>query len=94
MMARLLAFQSWRLSIAQVRPGSGPRGGQPYPFFLAQPLADGPEALGERGGWWAEWKYDGIRAQVVRRESQVWIWSRGEELVSERFPEVLAAARH
>jgi hypothetical protein len=74
--------------------GSGPRGGQPYPFFLAQPLADGPEALGERGGWWAEWKYDGIRAQVVKRESQVWIWSRGEELVSERFPEVLAAARH
>lgn len=74
--------------------GSGPRGGQPYPFFLAQPLADGPEALGERSGWWAEWKYDGIRAQVVKRESQVWIWSRGEELVSERFPEVQAAARH
>ncbi|MDN3919169.1 ATP-dependent DNA ligase [Roseateles violae] len=71
----------------------GARGGQPYPFFLAHALPGEPAAsLGERGDWLAEWKYDGIRAQVVKREGQVWIWSRGEELVSERFPEVALAA--
>ncbi len=71
---------------------SGARGGQPYPFFLAHPLPGEPAALGERSGWLAEWKYDGIRAQVVKREGQVWIWSRGEELVTERFPEVVLEA--
>jgi DNA ligase-1 len=82
------------LTAAASQEGSGPRGGQPYPFFLAQPLGGGPDALGHRSDWIAEWKYDGIRAQVVKRESQVWIWSRGEELVTERFPEVaLDAAR-
>ncbi|MBL0719063.1 cisplatin damage response ATP-dependent DNA ligase [Piscinibacter sp. Jin2] len=84
-----------------------PAGGQPYPFFLAHPLEAGgpvePEALAERLGpctdWLAEWKADGIRAQLVCRPATepggpaVWLWSRGEELVSERFPEVLAAAR-
>lgn len=71
---------------------SGTRGGQPYPFFLAHALPGEPAALGARGDWLAEWKYDGIRAQVVKRDGQVWIWSRGEELVTERFPEVDAAA--
>ena len=70
--------------------------GQPYPFFLAHPL-DVPEAqldarLGSTGDWIVEWKYDGIRAQVVKRQGQVWIWSRGEELVTERFPEIASAA--
>jgi DNA ligase-1 len=65
------------------------RGGQPYPFFLAHPLPGAPaDSLGAREDWLAEWKYDGIRAQVVKRDGQVWIWSRGEELVTERFPEV------
>ena len=72
---------------------SGARGGQPYPFFLAHPLPGEPTAtLGGRSDWLAEWKYDGIRAQVVKREGQVWIWSRGEELVTERFPEVALEA--
>jgi DNA ligase 1 len=71
---------------------SGTRGGQPYPFFLAHALTAEPATLGERSDWLAEWKYDGIRAQVVKREGQVWIWSRGEELVTERFPEVVLAA--
>ncbi|RZL37149.1 MAG: ATP-dependent DNA ligase, partial [Rubrivivax sp.] len=71
---------------------SGSRGGQPYPFFLAHALPGEPSALGARGDWLAEWKYDGIRAQVVKRDGRVWIWSRGEELVTERFPEVEAAA--
>ncbi len=71
-------------------------GGQPYPFFLAHAL-DVPPAqleakLGPPTDWLVEWKYDGIRAQLVRRDGQCWIWSRGEELVTERFPEVVAAA--
>ncbi|MCE4556901.1 ATP-dependent DNA ligase [Pelomonas cellulosilytica] len=70
----------------------GTRGGQPYPFFLAHALPGEPAALGAREDWLAEWKYDGIRAQVVKRDGQVWIWSRGEELVTERFPEVLLEA--
>lgn len=68
--------------------------GQPYPFFLAHALQAPPESLGDVHQWLAEWKYDGIRAQLVRRAGQVWIWSRGEELVTERFPEVVAQAGH
>lgn len=71
--------------------------GQPYPFFLAHPLqlplAEFDTALGPTADWQVEWKYDGIRAQLVKRASQVWIWSRGEELVTERFPEVVALAQ-
>lgn len=71
--------------------------GQPYPFFLAHALDDGPpediaRRLGAVADWQAEWKYDGIRAQLVKRAGQVWLWSRGEELVTERFPEVAALA--
>ncbi|MGZ5206102.1 MAG: ATP-dependent DNA ligase [Caldimonas sp.] len=70
--------------------------GQPYPFFLAHQLDLPPgefaAKLASPDDWFVEWKYDGIRAQVVKRASQVWIWSRGEELVTERFPEVVAAA--
>ena len=66
---------------------------KPYPFFLANPLKDGPDLLlGEPEKWIAEWKWDGIRAQVIRREGETFIWSRGEELVTEQFPEVAAAA--
>lgn len=72
-------------------------GGQPYPFFLAHALDIAPPQfdahLGPPADWLVEWKYDGIRAQIVRREAQVWIWSRGEELVTERFPEIVAAAQ-
>ncbi|HEY0488020.1 MAG TPA: ATP-dependent DNA ligase [Telluria sp.] len=68
------------------------RGGQPYPFFLAHQLQGEPAALGELAAWQAEWKYDGIRAQLVRRGGQNYLWSRGEDLITERFPE-LAAVR-
>lgn len=71
--------------------------GQPYPFFLAHQLdtpMDGLDArLGPVDDWLVEWKYDGIRGQVVKRAGQVWIWSRGEELVTERFPEIVALAQ-
>ncbi|MDR7333821.1 ATP-dependent DNA ligase [Roseateles asaccharophilus] len=82
-----------RFQALWVDDASGARGGQPYPFFLAHALPDEPATLGERSDWLAEWKYDGIRAQVVKRDGQVWIWSRGEELVTERFPEVELEAR-
>ncbi|MBV7456301.1 ATP-dependent DNA ligase [Acidovorax sp. sif1233] len=70
--------------------------GQPYPFFLAhpfnQPVAEMPALLGAPGDWMVEWKWDGIRAQIVRRAGAVWVWSRGEELVTDRFPELADAA--
>jgi DNA ligase-1 len=68
------------------------RGGQPYPFFLAHPLQADPRTLGPVTRWHAEWKYDGIRAQLVRRDGQTWLWSRGEDLIGERFPEISAIA--
>ncbi|PMV25901.1 MULTISPECIES: ATP-dependent DNA ligase [unclassified Pseudomonas] len=68
------------------------RGGQPYPFFLAHGLAQPVEQfdalLGAPTDWQVEWKWDGIRAQLVKRDGRLWIWSRGEELVTERFPEL------
>ncbi|CRM27387.1 ATP-dependent DNA ligase [Pseudomonas salomonii] len=68
------------------------RGGQPYPFFLAHGLAQPVEQfdalLGATADWQVEWKWDGIRAQLVKREGRLWVWSRGEELVTERFPEL------
>ena len=70
--------------------------GQPYPFFLAHqldaPLQDFDNKLGLVSDWQVEWKYDGIRGQIVKRAGEVWIWSRGEELVTERFPEIVALA--
>lgn len=65
---------------------------RPYPFYLAYALEDPLESLGEAGEWSAEWKWDGIRAQVLRRNGATYIWSRGEELVTERFPEAVGAA--
>ena len=71
--------------------------GQPYPFFLAHqldaPLEDFEARLGPVDDWQVEWKYDGIRGQIVKRAGQVWLWSRGEELVTERFPEIVALAQ-
>ncbi|KPY32802.1 ATP-dependent DNA ligase [Pseudomonas syringae] len=68
------------------------RGGQPYPFFLAhslqQPADQFEELLGPAQNWQVEWKWDGIRAQLVKRDGRLWIWSRGEELVTDRFPEL------
>jgi DNA ligase 1 len=70
---------------------------RPYPFFLASALdrtavehvaAD----LGDVAAWQAEWKWDGMRAQLVRRGDAAAVWSRGEELVNDAFPEIAAAA--
>jgi DNA ligase-1 len=64
----------------------------PYPFFLASPLEADAATLGPTSDWLAEWKWDGIRSELIRREGKCFIWSRGEDLVTERFPEVVAAA--
>lgn len=82
-----------RFEALVARDAAAADAGHPYPFFLAHPLPGEPAALGAPGDWLVEWKYDGIRAQLVKRAGRVWIWSRGEELVTERFPEVVAAAQ-
>ncbi|PTR16617.1 DNA ligase-1 [Nitrosospira sp. Nsp2] len=64
------------------------QGGQPYPFFLSHPLQTNPRTLGDIRSWHAEWKYDGIRAQLVQRSHNCYLWSRGEELITDRFPEI------
>jgi DNA ligase-1 len=61
---------------------------RPYPFFLASQLDEEPDALGDRADWLAEWKWDGIRAQIVRRAGGAYLWSRGEELITDRFPDL------
>lgn len=66
---------------------------RPYPFFLASPLEEDPASLGPIDEWQAEWKWDGIRAQVIHRAGEVLVWSRGEELVTDRYPEVAAVGR-
>lgn len=60
----------------------------PYPFCLAYALDTDPENLGAPNEWQAEWKWDGIRGQIVKRNGELFIWSRGEELVTEQFPEL------
>ena len=73
---------------------------RPYPFFLASPIdhavtdAAGVErVLGRREEWQVEWKWDGIRAQLVKRDGRLFLWSRGEDTIAERFPEIVEAVR-
>ncbi len=61
---------------------------RPYPFCLAHALEGPPEALGAIEDWQAEWKWDGIRSQLIRRQGDTFLWSRGEELVTDRYPEL------
>lgn len=65
---------------------------QPYPFFLASPLEADPPSLGPVADWILEWKWDGIRVQLLRRDGEVALWSRGEERLDGRFPEIEQAA--
>ncbi len=63
---------------------------RPYPFCLAYPLEQEIETIGEPGEWQAEWKWDGIRGQIIKRQDELFIWSRGEELITEQYPELMA----
>ncbi|EPX76234.1 ATP-dependent DNA ligase [Salipiger mucosus] len=65
---------------------------RPYPFYLAYQLDEAPETLGDPGDWLAEWKWDGIRGQLLLRGGGHHVWSRGEELMTDRFPELARAA--
>ena len=65
---------------------------RPYPFYLAYPLTEKSGELGPINNWQVEWKWDGIRGQVIKRRQQVFIWSRGEELVTEKYPELADSA--
>ncbi|MDO3625860.1 ATP-dependent DNA ligase [Mucilaginibacter sp. BT774] len=71
---------------------------RPYPFFLAYPIQETSEqqrsaeelqnTLSDAEDWQAEWKWDGIRAQMIKRGGKIFIWSRGEDLATEKFPEL------
>lgn len=63
---------------------------KPYPFYLAYGLEDAPDTLGPPADWQAEHKWDGIRGQLILRGGQHFVWSRGEELMTDRFPELAA----
>jgi DNA ligase 1 len=60
---------------------------KPYPFYLAYALEEDPALLGTPAEWQAEWKWDGIRGQLIKRNNELFVWSRGEELLTEKFPE-------
>ncbi len=99
--AKTLPSASKFIAFTAINEGAGDDildAGQPYPFFLAHqldtPLADFDARLGPVDDWQVEWKYDGIRGQIVKRAGEVWLWSRGEELVTERFPEIVALAQN
>ncbi len=63
---------------------------KPYPFYLAYAVENGVESLGAPQDWQVEWKWDGIRGQLIRRNGEVFLWSRGEDLITDRFPEINA----
>ncbi len=65
---------------------------KPYPFYLSYAVEDDPAALGNIDEWTAEWKWDGIRGQIIKRNNELFVWSRGEELVTDKFPEYDAFA--
>jgi len=60
---------------------------KPYPFYLAYALEEDPAVLGSPADWQAEWKWDGIRGLIIKRNGELFVWSRGEELMTEKFPE-------
>lgn len=60
---------------------------KPYPFYLAYALEDTPAGLGDPQEWQAEWKWDGIRGQIIKRNGLLFVWSRGEDLITDKFPE-------
>ncbi len=77
---------------APVDTSRSDRGAVPYPFFLASPLQLDKLPDSPAGQWWVEWKWDGIRGQLIHRQQGVFLWSRGEELINASFPELVAMA--
>ena len=65
---------------------------KPYPYFLASPVEKADEQFSDWQEWCVEWKWDGIRCQLVKRNGEVFLWSRGEELINDSFPDILKQA--
>lgn len=65
---------------------------KPYPYFLASPVEKPEEEFADWNEWCVEWKWDGIRAQLIKRDGEVFLWSRGEELINDSFPDILRQA--
>jgi DNA ligase-1 len=63
---------------------------KPYPFYLAYAIEEEVSNLGAPDEWQAEWKWDGIRGQIIKRNNQLFVWSRGEDLITDKFPEFAA----
>jgi DNA ligase-1 len=84
---------SFESLIAPQKDEQEPIPSRPYPFCLAHALAEGPEGIGEVQDFCVEWKWDGIRGQVIRRSDETFVWSRGEEMMEGRWPEIELAAR-
>ena len=83
--------EAWEALLCPEDTGSAPPS-RPYPFFLASPLEASIPLSTPASQWQAEWKYDGIRCQLIRRCGEVFLWSRGEDLINPGFPELIAAA--
>ena len=86
---------AWNTLLAPAEDGDAVPS-RPYPFFLASPLEPDPQCPapleGAPGDWLVEWKWDGIRGQLIHRTGGTFLWSRGEELIHDAFPELLEAA--
>jgi len=67
--------------------GENTNNSRPYPFYLAYPIESAISELGDPNDWVAEWKWDGIRGQIIKRGGELFVWSRGEELMTNKFPE-------
>lgn len=65
---------------------------KPYPYFLASPVEKAEEVFSDWKDWCVEWKWDGIRCQLVKRHGEIFLWSRGEELINDSFPDILKQA--
>ena len=82
----------WFLALLE-EDGADAESSRPYPFFLASPLEQAPDKLGPLNEWQVEWKWDGIRGQLIRRDGETFLWARGDEdYVTERYPELSAMA--
>ena len=73
---------------------TGDESSRPYPFYLSYAIQGEIDNLGEAKDWFAEWKWDGIRSQMIFRDNEIYIWSRGEELITDKFPELIILKDH
>jgi DNA ligase-1 len=83
--------ESFRTLISEAREQQFPS--QPYPFCLANPIDGEVTSIGDVNDYLAEWKWDGIRSQLIKRNGQIYVWTRGEERVEDRYPDVTVLAK-